>query len=137
MSIQALMDMMDKTERATRGRYQMTLGRLLEKLATFPAEATVIFGGQDTGTPADENSYRGYYSDLSFSIGTEPVAVEAFQKQCLAANGLTYQGYKGGDYVMGEDTPLWAAQYGCCGNAIMDAVLVDGKVVLLTKNVEA
>lgn len=34
----------------------------------------------------------------------------------MAKKSLTgFECYKGGRYVMGEMTPVWIADYGCCG----------------------
>jgi hypothetical protein len=32
-----------------------------------------------------------------------------------AANGATFHGYKGGEYEMDDDTPLWVANHGNSG----------------------
>lgn len=33
-------------------------------------------------------------------------------ERCKLANGEQFYGYKGGEYLMGPDTPLWLAKYG-------------------------
>lgn len=134
--IQRLFDAMSNVAHAERGRYQLTLEKLLQKLNDAPEDALVVFGGDNTGAPGDTNSYRGFYSDLSFEPSEKPITVAEFKARCVMANGETFMGYKGGDYVMGDKTPLWVAPYGMCGNAIMDAVLVDGKLVLTTKDLD-
>jgi hypothetical protein len=98
----------------------MTLGKMIESLKSMP-ESKEIKG---IGTL---HSYRGYYSDLAFDheAGKKPV-VEVLN-MCLDAMGKVFQGYKGGDYVMGELTPLWMAEYGCCGERIM-AINEDGTI---------
>lgn len=136
MDIQSLVNAMNESGRLTRGRYQMTLGKMIDALTKFDQSALVVFGGADDGAPGSEDSYRGYYSDLSFDASGKNVTVSDFKKSCEAALGQTYQGYKGGDYKMGADTPLWCASYGCCGNAIMNVSENDGKIVLVTRDVE-
>lgn len=137
MDIQALVNSMNEMSRKTRGRYQMTLGKLLDILKCSDPSLPVIFGGADTGVPGDEDSYRGYYSDLAFDASGQDVTVESLKERCEKALGETYTGYKGGDFIMATDTPVWCATYGCCGNAVMEAIQVDGKLVLVTKDVEA
>ena len=137
MDMQKLVDLMNATSMATRSRYQMTLGKLIDVLGSSDPSLLVVYGGADSGAPGDEDSYRGYYSDLSFDASGSDVTVASLKERCEKALGATYQGYKGGDFVMSKDTPIWCAGYGCCGNAIMDAVQRDGAVVLMTKNVEA
>ena len=34
-----------------------------------------------------------------------------------SAMGNTFEGYKGGEYTMGEDTPCWISPYGESGKA--------------------
>ena len=33
--------------------------------------------------------------------------------------GQVFEGYKGGDFMMGALTPLWVAAYGNCGNKLL------------------
>lgn len=136
MDLQALVNALGESGRMTRSRYQMTLGKMLRALEGCDADMPVVFGGADTGSPGDAHSYRGYYSDLSFEPSHDPVTVAEFKKQCSGALGTVYEGYKGGDFTMTDDTPLWCAGYSHCGNAIIDLSTVDGKVVLNTKDVE-
>ena len=136
MDIQALVNAIGESGRLTRSRYQMTLGKMLRALEGCDGDMAVVFHGADSGSPGHPHSYRGYYSDLSFETVAEPVTVAEFKKQCSKALGTTYEGYKGGDFIMAEDTPLWCASYGRCGNAIIDLSTVDGKVMLFTKDVE-
>lgn len=137
MDIQKLVDLMNESSRKTRGRYQMTLGKMIDILGSSDPNLPVVYGGADSGSPSDEDSYRGYYSDLSFGRSDAEVTVSAFKDRCQKALGATYQGYKGGDFTMSADTPLWCAAWGCCGNAIIEVAQVDGKLVLVTKDVEA
>lgn len=41
--------------------------------------------------------------------------------------GKAAEGYKVGLYVMGELTPVWVADYGCCGVKLI-ALYADGKI---------
>lgn len=137
MDMQKLVDLMNESSRKTRGRYQMTLGKLIDILKCSDPNFPVVFGGADAGSPGDEDSYRGYYSDLSFEPSDAEITVSSFLKQCSEAMGATYHGYKGGEFHMGADTPVWCAAYSHCGNAIMEAQQSDGKLILITKDVEA
>lgn len=137
MDMQKMIDLMNESSRKTRGRYQMTLGKMVDILKSSDPTLPVVFGGEDTGSPGAEDSYRGYYSDLSFGRTDAEVTVSSFLERCSKALGETYQGYKGGDFQMGPDTPIWCASYGCCGNAIMEAQQSDEKLILVTRDVEA
>lgn len=118
--IQALVDAMNEAGRVGRSKTQMTLGKLIEVLEKMPGDTQV-------DNLCDRHSYRGYYSDLSFSrdAGTRP-ASELLQ-ECRDVMGRTLQGYKGGDFIMGESTPVWVADWGSCGERLMS--FDEGKAV--------
>jgi hypothetical protein len=132
LTIESLMDAISESSRNTRKDYHLTLGGLITILES--AEGCVRFA--DGSTPGDEMSYRGYYSDLAFEPQSESKTVSEFLGQCKAAHGNTYEGYKGGDNVMADDTPLWKALYGSCGDAIVDAIKTESGIVLVTKHID-
>ncbi len=133
MDLQRLMDSFSKGMRDTRKDYHITLGGLIKILEGVDKNKVVIFStGENVG---NENSYRGYYSDLSFDIGSKNKTVGELLKQAKKALNSTYQGYKGGDFVMDEDTPLWMAEYGSCGTAIVGHIN-DEKLVLVCKEID-
>ena len=99
----------------------VTLGALIRYLESLPPDQSVAEG---FGHP---HSYRGYYEDLAF----EPVSGTTVQEMLDAARsafGKTFHGYKGGEFVMGENTDCWLAPYGTTGIPIVlpgdDAVYV-------------
>jgi hypothetical protein len=116
--IQAMVDGMNAASMRERAQTQMTLGKLIERLEAMPAD-TLIDGLHD------EHSYRGYYSDLAFTPCAERVSAGALLALCCGAMGQVYEGYKGGDFVMGARTPVWIANYGDCGRKLM-AIRDDG-----------
>lgn len=125
--IQKLFDAISDANRRTRGDYHLTLGSLIERLKVIEKTKIVKFStGENVG---GEFSYRGYYSDLCFDTSDRQKTVGEFLMQADSALGKAYTGYKGGDFVMGEDTPLWKAEYGDCGEAIIE--IVDGNDVIL------
>lgn len=115
--LQKMVDMMSAGWRRDRGRYHLTLGQLIEKLeGVSPGFSVKFSSGQ---APGDAESYRGYYSDLSFEPTDRDVTAGDLLGRAKVALGATFEGYKGGDFVMGSDTPLWTAPYGSCGLAIV------------------
>lgn len=72
-------------------------------------------------SPDDLDSYRGYYDHLALGWSNRPSPSAADVLSVLrSAVGKTYQGYKGGSYRMGRDTPLWVDNYSeCTGTAIV------------------
>lgn len=120
MNLQALVDGLSAQWQLERAETQMTLGKLIDALEAMPE-------GAEVANLRGAHSYRGYYSDLAFeqNEGTRP-AVDLLA-ECEAAMGQVFCGYKGGNYVMGALTPVWVAEYGCCGPKLM-ALHVGGEM---------
>jgi hypothetical protein len=74
-------------------------------------------------------SYRGYYQDLAFIPTDEKVTASTLLVQCQNAMGKVFEGYKGGDFVMGELTPLWLSDYGRASGIKIMSIGDDGKIV--------
>lgn len=115
----------------------MRLGELIDTLEKLPSEAEVRF---DTGdSPKRFDSWRGVYAQLTLiRNGSKRKTVGQLLAEARAADGGVFKGYKGGDFTMDRDTPVWADDYGeCVYNALIGARMEDGKVVLATANIEA
>lgn len=120
---------------------QLTLGELILKLEPIVAaqkakkendEATVRFDFAYFH-PTVLSSWRGSYRELALEFSDEGEApkVSEFLKKLKEAVGKTYEGYKGGDFVMGKTTPLWVANYGDSNEVGVVGVLDRGWVVIL------
>ena len=120
-NIQYLLDGRRADMQKSRAETQLTLGKLIDRLAALSPEICVCLG-----TP---NSYRGYYDDLSFEPTTQAIPAREALALCKGAMGEVFQGYKGGDYQMGRNTPIWIADYGSCGDKLL-AVMDDGTLEL-------
>lgn len=103
--LQAMIDGMNAAHQKARSTTQLTLGALIALLETLAPESRVYGLGRLM-------SYRGYYCDLAFAPTDEVETTAALLARCRDAMGRVFQGYKGGDYQMGETTPLWVAPYG-------------------------
>lgn len=134
MDIQKMVDAMSASMRGTRSDYHVTLGSLIKILEGSDITSLVTFS--DGKTPGSEDSYRGYYSDLAFDNSDEPKTVAQFLEQVKKALDKSYTGYKGGDFIMDASTPLWRAEYGSCGEAIISAQDIGGKLILITKQLD-
>lgn len=68
-------------------------------------------------------SWRGVYAQASVDWvagGDAAVFVDVLLGQVAAAlDGVPLQGYKGGDYVMDGETPVWADPYGMYNGRIV------------------
>lgn len=136
-NIQELVNVISEVGRTERSKYHLTLGRFIEFLEKQRGDIPVFC--DIGGTVGKEASYRGYYSDLAFEPAKGSVIVQDLLEQCILARGHTYEGYKGGDFVMEDDTPLWLCYYGTTAGAraIIDIEIEKGEpiILLITKDV--
>ena len=92
----------------------MTLGELVDALEKRPKKQGVYFDLLWL-VPTCLDSYRGYYEQLAlgFRVDENPrLTVAELLKDCEAAIGERFQGWKGGEYMMDRDTPIWVANPG-------------------------
>ncbi len=122
-----------REERIARGH--MTLGVFIKELEKLPPDALICF---DTGAiPGKPLSYRGYYDELAFGYDGAPrTTVADMLAYARNAMGRVFEGYKGGDYVMHENTPLWGASYGTSndGRMIMGVALGQEMALIITQD---
>lgn len=104
-----------------RRKTQMTLGEMIAALEALPPDAWAanLYG---------PHSYRGYYCDLEFKQdhGTRPA--KYLLDECRQVLGATLEGWKGGEFVMNADTPVWIGYPGMCNNTKLLAILPDGTI---------
>lgn len=137
MDLQKLVDAVNETASRERAGYHLTLGKLIERLKECSPDQYVIYDWVEQVAPSAPESYRGYYCDLSFPPSATPIKVSELLQDASGAIGATFEGYKGGDFTMHDRTPIWASPYGSAnGIAIMDLKQIDGRVVLITKQID-
>lgn len=105
-------------------REQLTLGQLISELKRVKEQQTDTHGDQATVfydfnrfTPTTGDSYRGYYEQFALGVSETHAFPGAnldelilhLEKECL---GQVFHGWKGGEYVMKTDTPVWIANRG-------------------------
>ena len=136
MDLQKLVDALGDSNRRTQSDYHLTLGAAIDQLENVPETLAIKFDWNGS-SPKSPDSYRGYYSDLAFESRSEPTTVGSFIADCRRSVGATFEGYKGGDFVMMRDTPLWASEWGhSSGRAIIALAIGDDTVILVTKELE-
>jgi len=102
----------------------------------------VVFFDFGELVPTGLHSYRGFYDHLAFSFDRRwtfngkdekdnEIDVAGLLKMCEDALGRTFQGYKGGDYVMNPDTPLWVSDYAEASSTAVVAVLDEETRVII------
>lgn len=103
----------------------LTLGALIGALALRPGGQPVLF---DFGRhrPDGFDSYRGFYDHLALGYveGHETVTVDDLLTQAKGCVGEVFTGYKGGQFRMDLNTPVWVANPGECPSSCL--VGVDG-----------
>jgi hypothetical protein len=113
------------------------LGELIKQLSTCNPDARVQFDFCDL-RPTILRSYRGYYDQLA--LGWEEDGnrtVGELLEERKAAVGKVYEGYKGGEFTMNEETPEWVSGYGrASGMAIKRVKDFEYYVVLTTRYIE-
>lgn len=112
LNMQTLMDAWNREEQKKRSENQMTLGQLIDILSGMEDNAQVA-------NLCNPHSYRGYYDDIAFTLGEGTRNASDLLYTCEKVMGRVLEGYKGGDYLMGETTPVWIANYGCTGEKLM------------------
>lgn len=119
MNIQSLFEGLSQQWARERAATQLTLGKLIAELEKMPT---------DTSLPylMDPHSYRGYYEDLAFELWPGTTTAGELLAICNYADGRRFSGYKGGEFKMHCDTPLWVADYGCCGEKLISISASEG-----------
>jgi hypothetical protein len=97
---------------------QLTLRELIAVLEDI-YRREVDYGGVLINCGRDVFSYRGYPPDLCIQIDTTArTSVEDLILTLRGARGWDFTGYKGGEYRMYGDTPMWLANFGSEGYRI-------------------
>jgi hypothetical protein len=135
MDLTHLMDLVNaKVNDDARRSGVMTLGALRDALHQLPPDTPVVI--DSGGSPGPVSSYRGYYERLAFEPTDTPVTAAEVVATLNAADGETFQGYKGGDCDMDVYTFLHVASYGDCGPRVVGLRAEADRVVIETKNEE-
>ncbi len=127
---------------------QISLGALIKQIEscgtkTEDGKQKYVHFDFGTAVPSGLASWRGSYNELAIGYQMTGYDVQQnasynkmaddFLSDLKNAVGRTYEGWKGGDYEMKEDTPLWVANAGNSGNTGVIGVLDDGwQLIILT-----
>ena len=129
---------------AINGTPQMALGELMDALERLPlryesggkSHLKRVFFDFALTFPARLVSYRGSYSELAIAPGIDTYKAPAGGNFLLMlldalAPGRTFGGWKGGEYQMTRDTPLWVAQDGENARTAVVGVRDDGCEIII------
>lgn len=125
---------------------QLTLGEIITKIEHLIShmdddvdlnERAVRFDFEYV-RPAFFDSWRGIYKELAlgFSIDGEDVTINKFLAMCKECLGKEFTGYKGGDFTMHKNSPVWVANYGNSGETGIVGVKFDYWLILETARCE-
>jgi hypothetical protein len=116
---------------------QMNLGELIDALKRKDRETSVYYDFVHF-RPCGIHSYRGYYDQLAIGYDdSKDTSVGELLDMLKDADGKTFTGYKGGDYVMSLSTPVWVANHNeSGGTAIVDVIDQDWRILLVTASVD-
>ena len=114
---------------------QATLGSIIKKLQTFGADEVIKIHGYLGRKLYFPHSYRGFYENLAFETREGEMTVGEMISFLQSVIGETFEGYKGGDFIMNENTKLWVSTYGSTSDIyIADAVRsIKGNIYLTTE----
>jgi len=132
MDIQTLLDNAVKSARQTElsSSPQLLLGEIILKLEAVKNKELPLFIDLMDKRPMGIGSWRGSYCELAIrteifgsyntdgdsyemkEIGCQNPTVEQWIDVLKEAEGKTFVGYKGGDFFMSKNTPVWLAEYG-------------------------
>jgi hypothetical protein len=132
MDMQNFVDIIGEASLRQRKKYHLTPKKVKDKLSSVDSNLPVVIDHNGFG-PKSIDSYRGYYSDLAIDSSKELCTVEKFLTLLDNIVGKTITGYKGGEFDMCDDTPLWSATFGSCGRIIYDMTITTKEVILKTK----
>jgi hypothetical protein len=120
IDLQALMNHTQDMLRESRSRYHLTLGQLIRRLEKLPLHLQIRT--EDGRGIEGLCSYRGYYCDLSLNPVNGPVwTAGLLLRECRRVLDTNLTGYKGGEFLMDQCTPLWLSEHGSVREeAIMD-----------------
>jgi len=117
---------------------QWTLGMLRDFLETVDEELIVYVNGV-IAQSITINSYRGYYEDAALGVnegGGIPVTAGDLLQIVKDAIGVTYVGYKGGEFLFEEDTLVWIAPWGMAtGQLINKTPIVEAETIKIYSHV--
>lgn len=115
-NLQELIKKMNEYNQKMRSNTMFTLGNLIDELEKYPRNWEVLIEPFHL-VPLSFYSYRGYYHDLCLTYSTreeslgEKMSVGKLLDMCNEANGKEFCGYKGGDFLMNRETPIWVSDY--------------------------
>jgi len=130
---------------------QLSLGEIISKIEKLgltweignkPKTICFDFG---SAIPTNLDSWRGDYSHLALGYNLtgydktadsdiNEITAENLLQELKSSIGKTFEGWKGGDYVAKQNTPVWVANPGNSGSTIVvDVICNSYELVIITQ----
>lgn len=146
MELQNILDNAIKAERQKRlaKSDQLTLGEMILKLEPIiekqkdrikqELDESIVYYDFGYFFPTDADSWRGSYAELALNYKSdgEPLTVTRFTEMLKECVGKTFTGYKGGEFEMSRQTPVWVAEYGESGLTAVIDIIDTGYMVIIS-----
>ena len=145
--MQGLIDEINRQSKLKEAK-EYNLGRFIKDLEKY-RESLIEIIFDDGSSPVDFGSWRGVYNCLALEYDKNKNYAETIYRKAYNTNNSIFVGYKGGDFIMDEDTPIYQANYGESGvdiikngkeeyvyKKIIGIKEQDGKVVIVTREEE-
>lgn len=132
MNYQDLIHAVNEATKMEAGK-EYNLGKLILDLEKQDGNLKIVI--DTNGIPISFSSYRGYYNRLAIEYeNTGSMTVKEFLKRAKNIVGRTFEGYKGGNYLMDEETPIYVSNYGEAeGLKVIDIKKKKNNVTIVTR----
>lgn len=125
---------------------QLMLGECILMLEAVSDKSLPVIFDVEPFSPDGLDSWRGSYAELSLAYrvkGDNQREVSWLLQLLKQAVGQTYGGYKGGEFLMGKNTPIWVANYSMSNGfreggetAVVGITELENMVVITTEAME-
>jgi hypothetical protein len=109
----------------------MRLKEYVDTLSLMPLKMPVKFANGDNVGPL--TTWRGDYRKVTIPVCDYTVmsVAELLVDAAEVMNGREMIGYKGGEFYMNENTPVYADDYGQCTYEVPAGIVVAGDTVII------
>lgn len=97
----------------------ITIGELILKMENISNLDDYLVALPDERFAGEIDSYRGHYDHLAIGGQDGPRKASSFLEELRSCLGKEFKGYKGGEFIMNKNTPIWVADYSCCGEGVL------------------
>lgn len=119
---------------------QLTIIEIIETIEKMELEVEFSGSMQDKRivfdfgdfSPKELISWRGDYSHLAITYSNIQRTAKHFLSELKAIRGAILEGYKGGKFIMKNETPVWVANWGYSGHTSVTGIIDSGYLIVIT-----